>query len=80
MDRLHTEKQKTTIHQINLLLEKYKHEVDFQPLKELIGPHAEEVSKTYKEFMTLETEVDILDVRMLLRDKVLELLRSRTKI
>ena len=80
MDRLHTEKQMTTIHRINLLLQRYKHENDFQKLTELITPHEEEVARIFKELVTLETEVEILPDKMLLKEKVLKLLRSKTKI
>lgn len=82
MDRLHIEKQKATIHEIILLLgdSRFKHEIDFQSLREFTQFCEEKVAKAYEEFISIETEVEELPEDMRLKSKVLELLRSRTKI
>lgn len=82
MDRLHIEKQKATIHEIILLLgdSRFKHEIDFQSLREFTQSCEDKVAKAYEEFISIETEVEKLTKDMLLKSKVLELLRSRTKI
>ena len=58
IDRLTTDKQKKTIHEISDLLDRNKHEVEFQHLRALITPHKIDVAKTAVEFdKTLKTEV-----------------------
>jgi len=57
IERLTIDKQRKTIHEIGDLLDRNKHEVEFQHLKALITPHKIDVAKTADEFENLETEV-----------------------
>ena len=80
MDRLLIDKQKSTIHQVSLLLNRFRHEIDFQPLGKLIAAVETDLAKTAEEFFNLETEVEKLGDSFALKAKVLKLIRAKTKI
>jgi len=59
MDRLLIDKQKSTIHQVSLLLNIYKHEIDIQQhLRNVIAAVDTDLAKTAEEFQNLETAVE----------------------
>lgn len=92
-ERLLIDKQKSKIHQVSLLLNRFSHEIVFQPLGKLIATLETELianletnlAETYKEFKSLETEVLKLEDSQLeedsleLKKEVLELIRDKTK-
>ena len=96
IERLKIDKQKSKIYQVNRLLnrDRFRHEIDFQPLSKLIATLETELiatletglAETYKEFKSLETEVEQLEDSQLEEDSlelkayVLELITAKTEI
>ena len=80
MERLLIDKQKSTLYQVSLLLNRFRYEIDFQPLGKLIAAVDTDLAKTAEEFFNLETEVEKLGDSFALKAKVLKLIRAKTKI
>jgi hypothetical protein len=94
MERLLIDKQKSTLYQVSLLLNRFRHEIDFQPLSKLIANLETNLNanletglaETYKEFQKLKTEVEQLEDSQLEKDslklkrEVLEYIWAKTPI
>ena len=80
MEQLKTEKQKFTIYHVGVLLNRFRHEVDFSPLIERIAALGSDLAKTAGEFKNLEAEVEQIEDSLTLKEKVLKLIRDKANI
>ena len=79
IDRLHTEKQKDTIHSVILFLKSSESEVGFGKLRKLIYPLEAAVGKAAEEYKQVKTAVVKLEDSPI-KEKVLTFLNAKTKI